>query len=289
MSGRPIFLDAAANALNKLAVQKPALVAHTDVAGQNVDDAKAKLTGAGIVVENVEPYDPKKSGRNLFEFTGAPIRLEPGTKIKLVTRDDKVVFYARAEEPTPEIGRLRAEFDATRNVFEETRTIASESKAEVDTVLPRLEDLNAKIESNKSALDEAMPALSAMRADLEETRKAAEEGRSALDRTTSQIEDLRVKLTATAAELAASKASVDQALRLQAELSNVRNELLQVRQAHQQEMLSRDREIADLRTTTREFQTRINDLQVRIDRIPRQPTPPPSGASPARKKRPPRG
>jgi hypothetical protein len=92
-----------------------------------VDEARRKLEAAKINVIKVEPYDPGAGLDNLIEFTSAPLRLEEGTQIKLITRDNKVLFYARMETESRQIRDLRAEVVAASAAIAEHKTALAEA------------------------------------------------------------------------------------------------------------------------------------------------------------------
>ena len=57
------------------------------------------------------------------------------------------------------------------------------------------------------------------------------------------------------------------ALDIQVEVDNLRNELLQLQQLHQQELAARDKEIADLKAGVSDSLRMFNELRNRVDRL----------------------
>jgi hypothetical protein len=111
-------------------------VTTTDISGVPVADAKLKLDAAKINVVREEEYDPTKGGQNLGRFVTSPARLREGDRVTLVTKEGKVLFYARAPEPSAEIAVLRTELQTTR--------------ADLDQARPQLADLQTKLEASTS-------------------------------------------------------------------------------------------------------------------------------------------
>jgi hypothetical protein len=263
MTGRPVFGDFLSNTGNKILVPQPNTVTHTDVAGQPVVDVRTRLEAAGVVVDKVEAYNPALSGQNLIEFTAAPVRLEQGTRVKLITRDDKVLFYTRAEQPPPAVEDLRIQVEATRAAVDENKAVSTANKAEIDSLLPRLQDLTSKVESAKTAVDQTAP-------QILELRSQVERASATIDRATPEIEDLRAKIGTNTNDILTNKTSLADALRMRDEVTTLRNELLQVRQTHQQELAARDKQIADLKLGARDLQAtvqRVNELKSEVDRL----------------------
>lgn len=126
-SGSLIF-DAVTKGTRRQEVSPPGLQ-HSDVTAQPVDEARRKLEAAKINVVKVEPYDPGAGLANLLEFSRAPLRLEEGAQIKLITKDDKVLYYARVETESPQIKTLREEVEATKTAVAEAVQLRSEVSA----------------------------------------------------------------------------------------------------------------------------------------------------------------
>jgi polyhydroxyalkanoate synthesis regulator phasin len=100
--------------------QKPAPpgLQSSDIAGQAVGEAQLRLAAAKIKVVAIEPYNPNAGLTNLVEFTRAPLRLEEGAQIKLITKDDKVLYYTIVSKATvtamAETTELRSELSALK-------------------------------------------------------------------------------------------------------------------------------------------------------------------------------
>ncbi|MFP5261565.1 MAG: DUF6519 domain-containing protein [Blastocatellia bacterium] len=264
ISGRQLFSDTATNIVRRTVAPQSKGIAFNEVAGESADEARRKLEAANVRVEKVETFDPNLGLRNIAQFTAVPTRLEDGMRVKLVMKDDKVLYYARADEPPAQVEELRAEVEATRSVV-------AEARAALDQTSPRLDELRAEVEANKAALVENKSELARALPQLEGLRTEFEASRSELEKAAPKIEDLRSKVEANSSALDASRSLIDQALRMRDDLTNLRTELLQVRQTHQQELAARDSQIAELRATTKEFQTwiqLIDQLKERVEKMP---------------------
>jgi DNA-binding beta-propeller fold protein YncE len=107
-SSGSLILDAITRGTRKPSVAAPSLE-HSDLAGQPLDEAKRKLQAANISVVSVEPYNPDAGLENLLEFSRAPLRLEQGAQVRLITKDDKVLYYASVQTEPPQMKGLRDE------------------------------------------------------------------------------------------------------------------------------------------------------------------------------------
>jgi hypothetical protein len=206
-------------------VSTPPMLTAGDIAGQPVDEARTKLEAAGVVVDKVEEYDPSKVRENLLDVAAAPARLTKDSRVKLVTREGKVMFYSRVPAPAPAVDALRDEVGTTR---------------------------------------------------------------AAIDETGMELDEVRSRIAVNAADLA-TKASVDDTLRLREEISGLRAEMAQAQTAHQQALVARDREIAELKGSSRDLLVRMRELQAAVERMTAsrpaepgepqagRPTPPPRG------------
>ena len=253
--------------------QQPAAVAHTDVVGQPADEAKQKLINAGILVDKVEQYDPNKGASNLASFATAPVQLNQGTKVNLVERDGKILFFTRAEDPHPSVDDLRIQVDNVVKTVNDNSAAVTANKSEVDKILPQLQELSQKVDSTKATFDQTAPQIQTLQAQFVKANDS-------ITQATTQIQALNAQIAANATDLQASKASIANALNLQTELANVKAQLLQTQQAHAQDLAARDKQIADLKTTLTGFQTsiaQVKTLQTQIDKLTvLKPTP--SGA-----------
>ena len=262
-TGRPVLTDLASNIANRLLVRQPNTVTHTEVAGQSTADATKQLQAAGVIVDQVETYDPARGTRNLVELTGAPARLEAGSRVKLVTKDNKVLFFARADDPPPAVEGFREEVAATRKAVDDTNLVVAANRADVEKIVPQLQDLSARVDLTKASVDQTTPQLQDLRAQINRANET-------IDRTAPQVEDLRAKLAANTTEISTNTASIADALRMRDDLASLRSQLVQVQQTHAQELASRDAQIAELRASTVEFRTttqRVAELQTRIEKL----------------------
>jgi DNA-binding beta-propeller fold protein YncE len=176
-TGGGVINDALASITTRTFTTRPP-VTHTDVAGRTVADARQKLASANIAIAGEQEYDPAAGGRNLSRYLAAPVRLAPGDRVNLVTKEGKVLFYTKGEEPLPDLVRTRLD------------------------------------------------------------------------------------------------ASVAETLQLRQEVTTLRSELLQVRQAHQSDIQTRDAQIATLQATVRDAQSAaqsVRDFRDRLERLERRP------------------
>jgi hypothetical protein len=267
--GRKLTADALMNFANQtFRRQEPDPAVHRgDVLDKPTDQAVETLTKNQIVVEKVEPYDPNKAGRNLIRFSTAPTNLKPGTRLNLVTKDDKVMFYTLADESTANLEELGKD-------FENVRTTAVETKRALDEALPSLrsavEASRKSADESREALQKISPQVEEMRANIEKTLPRLESLAAKVDKPSPQLEDLQTKLEAARTELAENKAAVAEALTLRTEISTLRQELLQVRQTHQQELASRDKDIIDLKANLANSRTLLDNINERVKKLPPQ-------------------
>jgi hypothetical protein len=172
-SAGELFRAFAATTTDKLLVAPPRTVAPTDIIGRNVDDAKKKLADAGVIA-TVEPFDPERGAANVLDFSAAPVRLEPNARVRLVTRDEKVLFYARAPEPLPQVAALQAAIDA--------------NKEEIARTAPEITDLKARLDSSANEASQLRTEVNTLKTELLETRRAHEQDLAARD---TQIAELQ--------------------------------------------------------------------------------------------------
>lgn len=243
-------------------------VHQNDIVDKTPDEVKDKLTKNNIVVNKVEAFDPSKPGRNLVRFTGAPSKIKPGTRVNLITKDDKVLFYTLADEGLANIEQLGAE-------FENVRTTAAETKRIIDQALPALAVLRNDVEASKKSAAESREALQKISPQFEEMRTSFEKALPRLeslaakvDKPSPEIADLQSKLAAARNEIAESKAAVAEALTLRQEISTLRQELSQVRTTHLQELSSRDKDISDLKSSLTNSRTLLDTINERVRKLP---------------------
>ena len=211
-----------------------------DIEYKPTEDARKKLAENRIIVDKVEAYDPAKAGRNLLRMTRTPTHLEPGTRVNLITKDDKVMFYTIADEAPTNVEELRAEFENTRAVAVETKAVldlampvfeglrnqvevnrssVAESRAALEKISPQVEALKTRLDADsstlathKTAIDNALPRIESFNTDLEKSKTELAANKAALAKLTPQLEDLRTKVAAVSAVLAANKETIDKAL-----------------------------------------------------------------------------
>jgi DNA-binding beta-propeller fold protein YncE len=157
-SSRPLLFDAVTKGTRRTEVLAPG-VRHSDIAGQPVDEAHRKLEAAKINVVKVEPYDPGAGLDNLIEFTSAPLRLEEGSQIKLITRDNKVLFYARMETESRQIRDLREEVAAASATIAEHKTAMAEAaqlRSELSALKNEMKEMEKKHQEAISSRDKEL-------------------------------------------------------------------------------------------------------------------------------------
>ena len=75
-----------------IGVKKQALI------NNSVNDAAVELKRNQIEVVGIQTYDASKAGQYITDYTQTPQRLEPGSKVTLIQKEGKVMFY-RVEQP----------------------------------------------------------------------------------------------------------------------------------------------------------------------------------------------
>lgn len=168
-SGSLIF-DAVTKGTRRQEVSPPGLQ-HSDVTAQPVDEARRELEAAKINVVKVEPYDPGAGLANLIEFSRAPLRLEEGAQIKLITKDDKVLYYARVETESPQIKTLREEVEATKAAV----AGAAQLRSEVSTLKEEMLDMERKHQEGLASRDKEIADLKVSAKDLQINIQAVNE------------------------------------------------------------------------------------------------------------------
>jgi len=133
-------------------------ITHTDVSGQNLVDARRRLADARVEVVHEEEYDPRNAGPTLGRYITSPARLREGDRVTLVTREGKVLFYARAPEASPDVAALRVDVASTR--------------AALDQTAPHMADLRAKLEASNNEALQLRQQMNRLEADLLATRQA---------------------------------------------------------------------------------------------------------------------
>ena len=149
-SGGSLILDAVTKRGRKEAA--PRRLAHSDVVGQPVDEARRKLAEAKIEVVRIESYDADAGLSNLVEFGRAPMRLKEGMQVKLVSREDKVLYYTMVEPESPQIRALREEVAAAKAAMAE----AAQLRAEVNALKQEMLGLGKKHQEALEARDQGL-------------------------------------------------------------------------------------------------------------------------------------
>ena len=171
-SGSSVINDAVTSMANRTLVPG-STVATSDVANQPVADARTKLDAAHIVVVDEEVYDPNKGGQNLTQYVTAPVRLEEGDRVTLVTKDGKVLFYKKAGEPLPDV--LKGKLDASANETLQLRT-------EVNTLRAELLQVRQNTQADLQARDAQIVSLQTAVRDAQTNALAVKDVRDRLDR-----------------------------------------------------------------------------------------------------------
>ncbi len=153
-----------------IGIKKQALI------DNSVNDATVELKRNQIEVAGIQVYDAKKANQYIADYTQTPQRLEPGSKVTLIQKDGKVVFY-RVEQPKTIAGV----------------EISDEVKAELDQFEKRKADL-----SDFSALNAELANT--------ETRRANVVELTAVKRELSALQNEKLSIEA---ELAGLKSQVD--------------------------------------------------------------------------------
>lgn len=240
-SARKLMTDVLTGSASRTLTRAPDTAIHrADIEDKPTEDARKKLAENRIIVDKVEAYDPAKAGRNLLRMTKTPAHLEPGTRVNLITKDDKVMFYTIADEAPTNVEELRAEFENTRAVAVETKAVldlampvfeglrnqvevnkssVAESRAALEKISPQVEALKTRLDADsstlathKTAIDSALPRLESFNTDLEKSKAELAANKAALAKLTPQLEDLRTKVASDSAVLAANKETIEKAL-----------------------------------------------------------------------------
>ncbi|MCU0589521.1 MAG: DUF6519 domain-containing protein [Syntrophobacteraceae bacterium] len=165
-----------------------------------VSEAMIELQKNRIEVAAVEEYDARKAGTYLTDFVSTPQRIEPGSKVTLVQKDGKVMFYAVEKPAAGAVVTEIPESLRTELAEMERRKTQLADLTALDAELARVE----KQRENLVALDEVKAELT-----LLQTQKSGVEVELAALR--SQVGSLRTEREAEAqrlAEVSASQAAI---------------------------------------------------------------------------------
>ena len=155
-SGGTVINDAITTMANRNLVPGSTL-ATSDIANQPVADARTKLDAARVVVVDEEVYDPNKGGQNLTQYVTAPVRLEEGERVTLVTKDGKVLFYRKAGDASPDVvkGTLDASTTETLQLRQEVNSLRAELLQVRQNTQADLQARDAQIVSLQTAVRDA--------------------------------------------------------------------------------------------------------------------------------------
>jgi hypothetical protein len=170
-TGGGIINDAILN-MTRRTFAEPPPIAHSDVVGQPVTDARTKLTAGKVVVAEEVEYDPRATG-NLARFATAPVRLQEGDRVNLVTKDGKVLFYTRAGEALPDT--VRASLDASA-------ADALQLRQEVNTLRTELLQVRQAHQADLQARDAQIVALQTSIRDAQINAQAVRDMRERVER-----------------------------------------------------------------------------------------------------------
>jgi predicted flap endonuclease-1-like 5' DNA nuclease len=173
--------DAVINRVESASFMKPGLD-RTQVLNTPVDEAQQRLESQGVQVESVKSYD--RSQDNLKAYTGAPLRLNPGSKVTLYEQEGTVLYYTLAEEQgavagvSPEVRAEIADLERRKSALGDVAAVAGD----ISAARAQLEGLRQAREAELSALSElearrtqSAEMLTTMRAEMETLRAQQQE------------------------------------------------------------------------------------------------------------------
>jgi hypothetical protein len=171
-SGGSVINDAVTSMANRNLVPGSTL-ATSDIANQPVADARTKLDAARVVVVDEEVYDPNKGGQNLTQYVTAPVRLEEGERVTLVTKDGKVLFYKKAGEALPDVVKGKLDASATETL---------QLRQEVNSLRAELLQVRQNTQADLQARDAQIVSLQTAVRDAQTNKQAVQDVRDRLDR-----------------------------------------------------------------------------------------------------------
>jgi hypothetical protein len=160
------------------------------------------------------------------------------------------------------------------------RFVAAPGRLRQDTDVVLVTDTSGKVLYYKRA-DVAGPEIAALRTDLDTVRADV----AAVSTARPELDELRTRLDANSTALTATQASVEEALRLRAEVVTLKTELAQVLKTSAESRAAAEREIAELRVGSRDLVTRFGEMQAKLDSL--SVTPPPRRTGKTRGRKPP--
>jgi DNA repair exonuclease SbcCD ATPase subunit len=239
-----------------------------------VSEARQRLESQGVVVESVQTYD--RAQDNLTAYTGAPLRLNPGARIRLHERDGKVMFYSLVEEKgaiagvSPEVRVEIADLERRKQLLGDVSEITAElarteaRRAELMDLAGAREALGA-LDAQKTQTRQEVDGLKAELARLQSQRAELADVAAVsrdIGAARAQLESLR---QARAAEQAALSEIEARRAESAAQLNTMRTDLETLR-GQQREIsleITRTRPVSDVAGVDAEMAKRLNTLGVR--------------------------
>lgn len=143
-------------------------VSTAEFTGLKIEEAKAKLEAAGVVVDNVERYEPRRAARNLARIARAPRKLRAGTRVTLVEQDGVVRL---AEEAPSQLHAFREELSETKAAVAETR----DAIARTDALQQEVGDLRRELAERDKVIAELRESTGQLREHAETLRTLKEQ------------------------------------------------------------------------------------------------------------------
>jgi hypothetical protein len=265
--------DAVINRVESASVIKPG-IDRAVVLDKPVSEARQRLESQGVVVESVQTYDRVQD--NLKAYTGAPLRLNPGARIRLHERDGKVMFYSLVEEKgaiagvSPEVRVEIADLERRKQLLGDVSEITAElarteaRRAELMDLAGAREALGA-LDAQKTQTRQEVDGLKAELARLQSQRAELADVAAVsrdIGAARAQLESLR---QARAAEQAALSEIEARRAESAAQLNTMRTDLETLR-GQQREIsleITRTRPVSDVAGVDAEMAKRLNTLGVR--------------------------
>lgn len=198
--------------------------------GTPVDVATGRLQAAGVQVANVVRYDPSALGQNLAGSTTAPESVPSGQAVSLVVNDqNQVVYYTRT---SADVAALQSQVQASQQQMKQTTDA-------VNQVSALSQELKTSVDATQQTLSNSQSALAAA---------------AALQNRVANLETL----TST------HQAALDTTKNLQTMVANLTAQLATQQAAHDQALAVRDKQIADLTTQTKTFETQLQQFSIRL-------------------------
>jgi hypothetical protein len=201
-----------------------------------VNDAVKELEKNQVDVVGIQKYDSKKANTYLADYIGTPQRIEPGSKVTLYQKDNKVVFYA-VEKPTavvtPEIPEtIKIELEQFEN-----RKAALIDFSAVDAALERVQKQRSEV-AEFTAIETKMAHLQSSKASVEEELAAMK----------SQVDAVKAEREALAGDITSLKQGL-------AELDTMRKEI--------KLEIAKDRPVKDISGVDPRIDAELRELGIR--------------------------